>query len=39
VADYDLDGGLDVVSKVWKRRADNANGGRFRADLCENTTR
>ena len=39
VGDVDGDGDPDVVSKIWKRRADNANGGRFHADFFENRAR
>jgi hypothetical protein len=37
--DIDADGDIDVVSKIWSRRKDNANGGRFHADWLENLTK
>jgi hypothetical protein len=36
VADVDRDGDLDICSKLWRPRADNANGGRNHADFLEN---
>lgn len=39
IGDIDGDGDLDVASKVWKRWSGNANGGRFHADVLENTTK
>jgi hypothetical protein len=35
-ADFDGDGDLDLVSKLWRPRADNANGGRNHVDFLEN---
>jgi CubicO group peptidase (beta-lactamase class C family) len=37
VADVDTDGDLDLCSKLWRPRPDNANGGRNHADYLENT--
>ena len=37
--DVDGDGDIDIVSKIWKRWADNANAGREHADFLENLTR
>ena len=39
VGDVDGDGDPDIVSKVWVRWEDNANGGRFHAGYFENRTR
>ncbi len=36
VADVDGDGDLDICSKLWRPRKDNANGGRNHADFLEN---
>ncbi len=36
VADVDRDGDLDICSKLWTPRKDNANGGRNHADFLEN---
>jgi CubicO group peptidase (beta-lactamase class C family) len=36
VADVDGDGDLDVCSKLWRPRRDNANSGRNHADFLEN---
>jgi len=36
VADVDRDGDLDICSKLWRPRRDNANGGRNHADFVEN---
>jgi hypothetical protein len=36
VADFDGDGALDIVSKLWRPRKDNANGGKNHADPLEN---
>ncbi len=35
-ADFDGDGDLDLVSKLWRPRADNANDGRNHVDYLEN---
>ena len=35
-ADFDGDGDLDVVSKLWRPRKDNANEGRNHVDFLEN---
>jgi len=35
-ADLDGDGDLDIISKLWRPRPDNANGGRNHVDLLEN---
>jgi hypothetical protein len=35
-ADFDGDGDLDLVSKLWRPRKDNANGGRNHVDFLEN---
>ena len=35
-ADFDGDGDLDIVSKLWRARNDNANGGRNHVDFLEN---
>jgi FG-GAP-like repeat len=34
--DVDGDGDLDICSKLWRPRPDNANGGRNHADFLEN---
>lgn len=39
VADVDGDGDLDICSKLWRPRADNANEGRNHADFVENLLR
>jgi hypothetical protein len=36
VADVDGDGDVDICSKLWRPRRDNANGGRNHADFVEN---
>jgi hypothetical protein len=36
VADVDGDGDLDICSKLWEPRKDNANGGKNHADFIEN---
>ena len=36
VADVDGDGDLDICSKLWRPRKDNANDGRNHADFLEN---
>ncbi len=36
VADVDGDGDLDICSKLWHPRKDNANQGRNHADYLEN---
>jgi hypothetical protein len=36
VADVDRDGDLDICSKLWRPRPDNANEGRNHADFLEN---
>jgi hypothetical protein len=38
-ADFDGDGDLDVVSKLWRPRKDNANGGRNHVDFLESRRR
>jgi len=38
-ADFDGDGDLDLVSKLWRPRKDNANGGNNHVDFLENLTR
>lgn len=38
-ADVDGDGDLDLCSKLWRPRPDNANGGRNHADFLENLRR
>src|SRR5262245_57296654 len=35
-ADVDADGDLDLCSKLWRPRRDNANDGRNHADFLEN---
>jgi hypothetical protein len=35
-ADFDNDGDLDIVSKLWRPRQDNSNGGRNHVDFLEN---
>jgi hypothetical protein len=35
-ADVDGDGDIDICSKLWEPRKDNANGGRNHADFIEN---
>lgn len=35
-ADFDGDGDLDVASKLWRPRKDNANEGRNHVDFLEN---
>ena len=35
-ADVDGDGDLDIVSKLWRPRKDNANQGRNHVDFLEN---
>jgi hypothetical protein len=35
-ADVDGDGDIDICSKLWKPRPDNANGGKNHADFVEN---
>lgn len=36
VGDVDGDGDLDICSKLWRPRKDNANGGKNHADFLEN---
>jgi hypothetical protein len=36
VGDVDNDGDLDICSKLWRPRPDNANGGKNHADFLEN---
>ena len=36
VGDVDGDGDIDIASKLWRPRRDNANGGRNHADFLEN---
>jgi hypothetical protein len=38
-ADFDGDGDLDIVSKLWRPRSDNANQGRNHVDYLENLCR
>jgi hypothetical protein len=38
-ADFDGDGDIDIVSKLWRPRRDNANGGRNHVDFLENRLR
>jgi hypothetical protein len=38
-ADFDGDGDLDLVSKLWRPRSDNANQGRNHVDYLENLLR
>ena len=38
-ADFDGDGDVDLVSKLWRPRKDNANGGNNHVDFLENLTR
>lgn len=35
-ADFDQDGDIDIMSKLWRPRKDNANGGKNHVDLLEN---
>jgi hypothetical protein len=35
-ADFNGDGCLDIVSKLWRPRKDNANGGKNHVDFLEN---
>ena len=35
-ADFDGDGDMDLISKLWRPRKDNANGGRNHVDYLEN---
>ncbi len=35
-ADFDGDGDLDIVAKLWRPRKDNANGGKNHVDFLEN---
>jgi len=35
-ADFDGDGDLDIISKLWRPRKDNANQGKNHVDLLEN---
>jgi hypothetical protein len=39
IGDVDGDGDVDIVSKIWNRWADNANGGLEHADYLENLSR
>ena len=36
LVDVDRDGDLDICSKLWEPRKDNANGGRNHVDYLEN---
>jgi FG-GAP-like repeat len=36
VGDFDGDGDLDIVGKLWRPRQDNANGGKNHVDFLEN---
>lgn len=38
-ADFDGDGDLDIISKLWRPRKDNANQGKNHVDLLENLAR
>lgn len=38
-ADFDGDGDLDIISKLWRPRKDNANGGKNHVDFLENQLR
>lgn len=38
-ADFDADGDLDIMSKLWRPRKDNANEGKNHVDLLENLRR
>jgi hypothetical protein len=38
-ADFDGDGDVDLVGKLWRPRKDNANGGNNHVDFLENLTR
>jgi hypothetical protein len=38
-ADFDGDGDVDLISKLWRPRKDNANGGNNHVDFLENVTR
>lgn len=39
VADFDGDGDLDILSKLWRPRSDNANDGKNHVDFLENLLR
>jgi hypothetical protein len=36
LSDINSDGAIDIVSKIWYRMPDSANGGKFHADWFEN---
>jgi hypothetical protein len=38
-ADFDGDGDLDIISKLWRPRKDNANQGKNHVDFLENRTK
>ena len=39
VGDFDGDGDIDILSKLWRPRPDNANGGKNHVDFLENLLR